>query len=237
MTAAGTATAVIAAAGSGSRLGAGRPKALVEVAGRPMAAWSLDAFARSSRVDAVVVAAPEGHEGAFAGLAPDGLELTVVTGGPSRSESIARAMPEVDSDLVAIHDAARPLVTSALVDELVASMDRHEAAAGVIAAKPISDTIKRANVARIGPKADTITVAATEDRDLLWAAQTPQVFRTEALREALTADREGAGEATDEAMLVEAAGGKVLIHPSPPENLKVTTPLDLKLAELLLADR
>ncbi len=71
----------------------------------------------------------------------------------------------------------------------------------------------------------------------LWAAQTPQVFRVEALREALAADPERSAAATDEAMLVEAAGGRVLIHPSPAENLKVTTPLDLKLAELLLAER
>ena len=75
------------------------------------------------------------------------------------------------------------------------------------------------------------------DRERLWAAQTPQVFRVEALREALAGDPERIAAATDEAMLIEAAGGKVLIHPSPPENLKVTTPFDLRLAELLLADR
>ena len=78
---------------------------------------------------------------------------------------------------------------------------------------------------------------STVDRGRLWAAQTPQVFRVEALREALAAIPERVADATDEAMLVEAAGGRVLIHPSPPENLKVTTPLDLKLAELLLAER
>ena len=116
-------------------------------------------------------------------------------------------MPEVDSDLVAIHDAARPLVTPALIDELVASLDRHESAAGVIAAKPISDTIKRANIARIGPQSDTITVAATEDRELLWGAQTPQVFRAAELREALSADAATLAFATDDASLVEAAGG------------------------------
>ncbi len=237
MTAAGMATAVIAAAGSGTRLGAGTPKALVEVAGRPLAAWSLDAFAGSSRVDAVVVAAPEGHEGAFEDIAPAGLELTVVTGGPSRSESIAQAMPEVDSDLVAIHDAARPLVTAALVDELMESLDRHEGAAGVIAAKPISDTVKRANIARSGPQPDTVTVtvAATEDRDLLWAAQTPQVFRAAELREALSADAATLASASDDASLVEAASGTVLIHHVDVPNFKVTTLADLVVAELLLA--
>ena len=80
-------------------------------------------------------------------------------------------------------------------------------------------------------------IESTVDRGSLWAAQTPQVFRVEALREALAADPERLAEATDEAMMVEAAGGRVLIHPSPAENLKVTTPLDLRLAELLLAER
>jgi 2-C-methyl-D-erythritol 4-phosphate cytidylyltransferase len=83
----------------------------------------------------------------------------------------------------------------------------------------------------------SVVVEATVDRGLLWAAQTPQVFRTEALRRALDAYPADAPPATDEAMLVEAAGGRVLIHPSPPENLKVTTPLDLRVADLLLADR
>ncbi len=86
-------------------------------------------------------------------------------------------------------------------------------------------------------KVARLVIESTLDRERLWAAQTPQVFRVEALREALAADPERVAAATDEAMLVEAAGGRVLIHPSPPENLKVTTPLDLKLAELLLAER
>jgi 2-C-methyl-D-erythritol 4-phosphate cytidylyltransferase len=80
-----------------------------------------------------------------------------------------------------------------------------------------------------------LVVETTLDRRRLWGAQTPQVFRSVALREALAADPERVAAATDEAMIVEAAGGRVLIHPSSRENLKVTTPLDLKLAELLLA--
>jgi 2-C-methyl-D-erythritol 4-phosphate cytidylyltransferase len=110
----------------------------------------------------------------------------------------------------------------------------------VIAAAPMTDTVKRAReprpargeIARGGP-----TIAKTESRDHLWAAQTPQVFRTAALREALAANPQRVAEATDDAWLVEKAGGKVLIHPSPPENLKVTTRFDLRVAELLLADR
>src|ERR687887_160460 len=108
------------------------------------------------------------------------------------------------------------------------------------AAAPLTDTVKRAReprpakgeVARGGP-----TVAQTLSRDHLWAAQTPQVFRTADLRAALDTDPQRIAAATDDAMLVEKAGGKVLIHPSPPQNMKVTTRLDLRIAELLLAER
>jgi len=123
-----------------------------------------------------------------------------------------------------------------VVATLVADPD----AAGAIAATPVTDTIKRGT----RPPLTTPEVVdggrmieSTVDRGALWAAQTPQVFRVEALRGALRADPERLAAATDEAMMVEAAGGTVLIHPALAENLKVTTPLDLKLAELLLAER
>ena len=109
MSADALATAVIAAAGSGDRLGAGGPKALVDVGGRPLLAWSLDAIAEASRIGPVVISAPPGHEDEIGALAPDAI---VVSGGASRSESVARALEHVESDLVAVHDAARPLATS-----------------------------------------------------------------------------------------------------------------------------
>jgi 2-C-methyl-D-erythritol 4-phosphate cytidylyltransferase len=239
MTAAGMATAVIAAAGSGERLGAG-PKALVELGGRPMLAWSLDAFAAAERVDRAIVAAPPGLESEIAGLAPTGLEVEVVAGGDSRSVSVASALEAVRDPIVAVHDAARPLVTAELIDALIAKLDGRPDAAGVIAAAPLTDTVKRAREPRPangefergGP-----TVAKTESRDHLWAAQTPQVFRSDALRAAHDADPQRLAAATDDAMLVEKADGKVLIEPARGENLKVTTPADLRLAELLLTDR
>jgi 2-C-methyl-D-erythritol 4-phosphate cytidylyltransferase len=153
---------------------------------------------------------------------------------------VAAGLERVETELVAVHDAARPLVTPDLIDELVAKLlDRPDAAA-VIAAAPLTDTVKRAREARPAkgefPRGGP-TVAQTVSRDHLWAAQTPQVFRTRALLEALDADPQRVAAATDDAMLVEKAGGKVLIHPSPPANLKVTTPLDLRIAELLIAQR
>ena len=165
------------------------------------------------------------------------------------SESVANALERVETDLVAIHDAARPLVTSALVDEVVQTLVEDRAASGAVAAAPVTDTIKRA----AAPEAETESTRApltphevvngarlvrdTLDRRELWAVQTPQVFRVDALRRAFEADPEEVAEATDEAMLVEAAGGRVLIHASAPENIKVTTELDLRLANVLIRDR
>ncbi len=232
------------------------------LAGRPLVEWSIEAFRACESVRSIVVAAPPGQADGFAAggtagssdsLAPRDAErdrtdppLHVVEGGATRSRSVTNALAVVDTDLVAIHDAARPLVTPELIEALMARLDADPGAAGVIAATPLADTIKLAGKPGTATKSafDTdavsnapLVVERTEDRDELWAAQTPQVFRTEALRGALAVDEETRDAATDEAMLVEAAGGRVLIHPAPPENLKVTTPLDLAVAELLLAER
>ena len=163
-----------------------------------------------------------------------------VEGGESRSESVAAGLDRVESEIVAVHDAARPLVTPRLIDDLVERLLASPDAAAVIAAAPITDTVKRAEGPRSAagePSRDALTVAETVSRDELWAAQTPQVFRTDVLRAALGTDSHRLATATDDAMLVERVGGTVLLHPSPPENLKVTTPLDLRVAELLLAER
>jgi 2-C-methyl-D-erythritol 4-phosphate cytidylyltransferase len=224
---------VIAAAGSGTRLGAGGPKALVEVAGRPLIAWSLDAFERADSVALVVIAAPPGHEKEIARLAPDAV---VVTGADSRSASVAAALARAESDVVAVHDAARPCVTAALIDALVVRLLASADADAVIAAAPLTDTVKRAHEALTpaGAAGGGPAVAGTESRDHLWAAQTPQVFRTSVLREALAGDPERIAAASDDAMLVEERGGTVLMEVAPAANLKVTTPDDLTIAAALL---
>jgi len=226
---------VIAAAGSGQRLGAGGPKAFVSLAGRPMVEWSIAACRAAPSVHSIVVACPPGHVHNLAGG-----DVGVVDGGVTRAESVANALEAVGTELVAIHDAARPLVVPELIEDVVTTLVADPGAAGAIAATPVTNTIKQTT----RPPLATPEVAnggrvieSTVDRGVLWAAQTPQVFRVEALRGALASDPERLTEATDEAMMVEAAGGRVLIHASPAENLKVTTPLDLKLAELLLAER
>jgi 2-C-methyl-D-erythritol 4-phosphate cytidylyltransferase len=228
------ATAVIAAAGSGERLGAGGPKALLEIAGRPMLEWSLLAFAQSSSVSAATVAAPPERVGAIEDLVgrvrergESAMPTTVVAGGQSRSESVAAAARGVETELTIVHDAARPLVTPELIDAVAGKLAAAEGCDGVIAASPITDTVKQAG--------GGLRVERTLDRSALWAAQTPQAFRTEALRLALASGDLGA--ATDDAMLVERNGGTVLVHEAPPDNVKVTNELDMRVAELLLADR
>jgi 2-C-methyl-D-erythritol 4-phosphate cytidylyltransferase len=210
-------TAVIAAAGSGERLGAGGPKAFVPLGGRPMIGWSLDAFEACGSVTAIVVAVPAGHAHGLQ-------EVVIVDGGATRAESVANALGAVDTELVAIHDAARPLLTAKLVDDLVAELAASPDADAIIAAAPVTDTVKRV---------DGGAIEETLDRSVLWGAQTPQVFRTEALRRALRS----AHTVTDEAMLIEAVGGKVLVHDPGVANLKVTTKVDLRVAELLLEGR
>jgi 2-C-methyl-D-erythritol 4-phosphate cytidylyltransferase len=203
-----------------------------------MIEWSVDAFRACGTVRSIVVAAPPGHVHDLGGH-----DLGVVSGGATRAQSVANALAAVGTELVAVHDAARPLLTAELVEALVARLCEAPEAAGVIAATAVTDTIKRAR-GRTKPAFPSVengnaglVVERTLDRRLLWAAQTPQVFRTEALRAALAVEAQERDAATDEAMLVEIAGGTVLIHPSEPENLKVTTALDLRVAELLLAAR
>jgi 2-C-methyl-D-erythritol 4-phosphate cytidylyltransferase len=214
---------VIAAAGSGERLGAGGPKAFVELAGRPLLDWSLDAFQAAASVTEIVVATPPGEEGSVAERG-----VVAVAGGTHRSESVAKALELCGQEIVVVHDAARPLVTPALVNAVIERLALDEGAAGAIAAAPVTDTIKQA---REGGE-----VQRTLDRSGLWAVQTPQAFRADALRDALS-DPHSLSEATDDAMLVERRGGRMLIHPNPADNLKVTTPLDLRVAELLLRER
>jgi 2-C-methyl-D-erythritol 4-phosphate cytidylyltransferase len=232
------AVALVLAAGRGERLGADGPKALVALAGRTLLQWSLDALRAVSAIERIVVALPAGVD------APAG--TIGVLGGAVRSESVRLALVAAGSgrgsDPVLVHDAARPLLTPALVERVLAALDSGgepgESAAGedgrpdvqaAIAAAPVIDTVKRAG--RDGLVRETLV------RSELWAVQTPQVFRRLALERALDVPDEVLAQATDDAWLIERAGGAVAIVSAPRENLKITTPLDLAMAELLLARR
>jgi 2-C-methyl-D-erythritol 4-phosphate cytidylyltransferase len=219
------AVALIVAAGRGERLGSGRPKALVMLAGRPMLEWSVGTLRTVAAVERIVVALPEDALDA----APPG--TIPVAGGPARSESVREALRAAgDLDPVIVHDAARPLASRELFELALAELESSGADA-VIAAAPVSDTIKEVD-------ADGRTVLRTIARERLWAVQTPQVFRRSALLDAFArASDQALARATDDAWLVEQAGGVVRVVASGADNVKITTATDLRVAEMLLAER
>ena len=210
------AVALLVAAGSGERLGASRPKAFVTLAGRPMLDWSVAAL-RAAGLDEIVVALPAGES------APAG--CVGVPGGETRSASVRAALSAAGEGDVVVHDAARPLVPADLFRE---TLDALAGADCAVAAAAVTDTVKEA-----GPDH---RVVGTLDRSRLWAIQTPQAFRRAALEAALAVADDVLAQATDDAWLVERAGGSVVVVPAPPGNFKVTTPHDLRVAELLLEE-
>jgi 2-C-methyl-D-erythritol 4-phosphate cytidylyltransferase len=223
------ATAVVAAGGSGERLSAGIPKALVPLQGRPMIAWCLAALEASERILSAVIAAPPGHEEEIEAIARDTLEMpfTVATGGETRSESVANAIGALEgSNVLVIHDAARPLVMPELFDRCVERL-AHWRCDGVVAAARAVDTVKEADAGG--------RVIATLERGTLWVVQTPQAFQPDTLQKAL--EQGDLSRATDDAQLVEAVGGDIRVVEAPRHNLKVTNEQDLRIAELMLEQR
>jgi 2-C-methyl-D-erythritol 4-phosphate cytidylyltransferase len=189
-----------------------------------MLSWSVSALQSVPSVDRIVVALPAD----VLDQAPAG--VTAVAGGIQRSHSVREALRACpDGDPVIVHDAARPLATPELFEQALGELERHQVDA-VIAAAPVADTIKE-----VGE--DGRTVVRTLDRARLWAVQTPQVFRRAALERALSAPDDELARATDDAWLVEQAGGAVRIVGADPGNLKITTREDLRVAELMLRER
>jgi 2-C-methyl-D-erythritol 4-phosphate cytidylyltransferase len=212
---------LVPAGGIGARLGRRTPKQFLALGREPILAATLRHFRRHPRVGAVVVAAPATHvERARRLLRSPGAAVTVVAGGPTRQESVWLALQAAPAaaQVIVVHDAVRPFLTRALIDALVAAAERDGAA---ICALPIAETVKRV---RDG------VVVGTVDRDGLWAVQTPQAFRAAVLREAHDKARRDGFVGTDEAMLVERLGHPVRVVPGLPENVKITTPDDLRRA-------
>jgi 2-C-methyl-D-erythritol 4-phosphate cytidylyltransferase len=211
---------IAAAGGSGERLGAERPKAFVVLAGKTLLERGVEALLPVC--DRVVVAVPASPQ--TSDLRPQGFDL--VPGGDSRSASVRNALEAApEASVVVVHDAARPLVTAGLVRRCLEALE--PGIDGVIAAAPMTDTVKEA--------APDGRVLRTLDRSSLWRIQTPQVFRAEVLRRALDRDPAALAAATDDAWLVEEIGGVVRVVEAPPDNLKITTEHDLRVAEALLS--
>lgn len=202
--------AVVVAGGSGSRFGA--PKQFASLAGRPLVAWSLQTARRAC--EGVVLVVPAGHEGGW------DADRTVV-GGTTRSESVRSGLDAVPSEaaIIVVHDAARPLAPLELWESVIDAVQ--EGADAAIPAHPVTDTVKE-----VAPDGRLLTL----DRSRLVAVQTPQAFRAAVLRKAHAAG----GEFTDDAALIEEAGGKVVLVDGPTDNLKITTPKDLLVAEAFM---
>jgi 2-C-methyl-D-erythritol 4-phosphate cytidylyltransferase len=224
-------TAIVPAAGSGVRFGGVAPKQYLPLAGLPLLAWTLKALAASGRVNCLIVVVPPGQEARCRAeiLEPCGLAVDrLVAGGADRQASVfaGLAAAPTGTDIVAVHDGARPLVTPEIFSAAVA------AAAGVgaaVVAVPVTDTIKVADAES--------RVTETLPRGRLWAAQTPQVFRAAWLREAHERALAEGFRGTDDAVLVERLGYPVRLVAGSRENIKVTTRADLVQAEQILRKR
>ena len=222
--------AIVVAAGRGVRFG--REKQLVEVAGRPLVAWSLETFGAMPELGALVVATESEHLETMRELAhafAPGLPAQVVRGGATRRQSVENALAVVpdECDAAFVHDGARPL---ALAADVRAGMAATAPGVGALLAAPVIDTIKCV-------ADDGRTVARTLPRAQLWAAQTPQFGMLADLRAAHARARREGWEATDDAMLLERCGLRVVVVPATAENFKVTLPGDRLLAEAILRER
>jgi 2-C-methyl-D-erythritol 4-phosphate cytidylyltransferase/2-C-methyl-D-erythritol 2,4-cyclodiphosphate synthase len=213
-------TAIIAAGGAGRRLGAAVPKQLLEVGGVSILQRSVEAFAHHPQVDAVVVALPPDLAAAPPFVLSGGKSYVAVSGGSRRQDSVANAFREIEdgTDVVLVHDAARPFVTADMITRAIEAAAEHGAA---IVALPATDTVKR--VRREGTMA---AVVETIPRESVFLAQTPQAFRASVLADALALGQAGV-EATDEASLAERAGHPVHIVEGSAANVKITTAEDL----------
>jgi 2-C-methyl-D-erythritol 4-phosphate cytidylyltransferase/2-C-methyl-D-erythritol 2,4-cyclodiphosphate synthase len=220
----GRAVAIVVAAGSGERLGADVPKAFVRLGDVPLLLWAVRAALASPVIASVIVAAPAGREDLAHAMIERAGSHTVITGGASRQASVRAALDVVpiDVELVAVHDAARPLATSALFSVAVEALADADGAVPVV---PLADTVKQV---RDG------WVVATAAREELAAAQTPQAFRAAALRDALTRAAAERLDFTDDAGALEWAGYRVRAVDGEPGNFKVTTPADLERADELV---
>jgi 2-C-methyl-D-erythritol 4-phosphate cytidylyltransferase len=222
---------LIPAAGMGKRMGADRNKLLLTIAGDAILAWTLRAAAAARSITWIgIIGQPEDFAAFTEILASLALALPVelIPGGETRQDSVYNglmALPEA-ADRVLIHDGARCLATPDLFDRCAEALNHH---AGLIAAVPVKDTIKR-----VGPD---LSVTDTPDRSQLWAAQTPQGFHVAPLKQCHHQGRSAGLAVTDDAALFEAFGRSVQIVEGEETNLKVTTPIDLTIAQFVLQQR
>ncbi len=220
--------AIIAAGGRGARLAASTPKQLLELGGRSILQRSVDAFDVCERISELLLVVPDDYVGEVrTAVAALRTPMRVIAGGTRRQDSVANGFDRValTTDIVVVHDAARPLVPLGVIERAIDAARAHGAA---VAAVPAQDTVKQVDPADASP-----VVTATLPRDSIYLAQTPQAFRREVLADAVALGRGGV-TATDEAALAERAGHAVHLVPGDVHNLKITTREDLELARSLV---
>ena len=227
---------VVAAAGHGVRLGSGLPKQYVPLLGIPMLQRTLHALSSCDRVDSLVVAVnAEDVEYCRQEIDLESIQkvVKVVAGGEERPFSVRNGLRALSVagtwDLVGVHDGARPLVTCEEIGRAVDAMAGDATLDGVVLAIPSTDTVKIVDEAGI--------ITCTPDRQGLWRAQTPQIFRWQVLMDAYAQPDESLRDATDDAALVEARGGRVAVVQGSSENFKITDRVDLLHAEQVIAER
>ena len=224
--------AIIPAAGKGKRMGHTTPKHFIHLEGKPILAYTLEAFEKCPAVDYVMMVVRSGEEEYCLSEVVEryGFRkvLRIVIGGEKRQDSVYNGIKELDedTDIVVVHDGVRPFVPPELISETIKLAMYVD---GVVAALPVKDTIKE--VTRDG------LIKGTPNRDSLWFAQTPQTFKKRVLEEAFMRAFTDKFHGTDEASLVERMGGKVKIIEGSHENIKITTKEDLFYAELILRSR
>ena len=218
---------IVPTAGLGVRLNAGKPKALVFLSGKPLFLFCLQTFEQHPLVDSIILVVPQEHKEEFKANV-ELFNITkvrhIVDGGKTRCESVLKGLACVDEDteIVAVHDGARPFVTKEVIEQAIHTAQKNGAA---IVGVPIKPTIKRVN-----PKDYLVT--ETVAREGLWEVQTPQVFKREVLFKAHQENDDP--NATDDSVLVERIGMPVKMLEGGHDNLKITTPEDLRIAEALL---
>jgi 2-C-methyl-D-erythritol 4-phosphate cytidylyltransferase len=230
-------TAILPAAGLGTRMGAETPKQFLTLDGVPVLLFTLRRLAACSVItDFVIATRAEEVESVAASAASANLgrPVRVVRGGDTRQDSVANALLEVasEADLILVHDAVRPLVTLDQIERVVAEAAACDAAILGIPAMDTVKEVKRATV--VGGASDVALITATIPRERVVLAQTPQVFRASVLLEAFARARQDGVTASDEAGLVERIGLDVHVVPGSERNLKITRPGDMELAEFFL---
>lgn len=220
---------IITAGGSGKRMGG--PKQFLPLLGKPMIEWTIEAFKKTKGIDEIIVVVAEENikkakEFVKLGNRDVQSQVSVTISGPQRTDSVRNGLKLVspDSDIVLIHDGARPLVTSEIVEKAIKGASDYGA---VVIGVPVKDTIKKVGSCEL-------EVVSSPDREFLWQAQTPQAFKYEIIKRAY---EKATSSATDDSKLVEDLGVKVKMVMGSYENIKVTTPDDVIIAEAILRNR